>query len=130
MENAAVLTERSDILIITLTATDETTHIVKKGVIDAVGPDGMTINSSRVFSIDEDALNSALKTDPLGSAALDVYEDEPAFDPRFPVIGGTTTCAAWLWHMLGLNHHHSSASMTVSTRLVLLRSVGLSEPME
>ena len=43
----------------------------------------MVINISRAANIDEDALIKALSTGALGSAALDVFEGEPALDPRF-----------------------------------------------
>jgi len=43
----------------------------------------MIINISRASNIDEDALITALQTGALGSAALDVFEGEPALDPRF-----------------------------------------------
>jgi lactate dehydrogenase-like 2-hydroxyacid dehydrogenase len=52
-------------------------------VIEAVGPRGMIINISRASNIDEEALLDALESGKLGSAALDVFEGEPALNPRF-----------------------------------------------
>ncbi|MEO1025736.1 MAG: 2-hydroxyacid dehydrogenase [Pseudomonadota bacterium] len=77
------LAKRSDFLFVTLAASAETRRIVGAEVIDAVGPEGMIINVSRASNIDEDALISALEDGRLGSAALDVFEGEPALDPRF-----------------------------------------------
>jgi lactate dehydrogenase-like 2-hydroxyacid dehydrogenase len=77
------LARRSDFLFVTLAASAQTRHIVDRQVIDAVGPDGMIINISRASNIDEDALLDALETGRLGSAALDVFEGEPALNPRF-----------------------------------------------
>ena len=77
------LARRSDFLFVTLAASAQTRHIVNRQVIDAVGPDGMIINISRASNIDEDALLDALETGRLGSAALDVFEGEPALNPRF-----------------------------------------------
>lgn len=77
------LARHSDFLFVALAATEETRHIVGRDVIDAVGPDGMIINISRAANIDEDALISALADGRLGSATLDVFEGEPALDPRF-----------------------------------------------
>lgn len=77
------LARHADFLFVTLAASAETRHIVGRGVIEAVGPEGMIINISRASNIDEGALIAALSDGRLGSAALDVFEGEPALDPRF-----------------------------------------------
>ena len=77
------LARQSDFLFVTLAASAATRHIVGRDVIDAVGPEGMIINISRASNIDENALIAALSEGRLGSAALDVFEGEPALDPRF-----------------------------------------------
>lgn len=77
------LAERSDFLFVTLAASAATRHIVSRAVIEALGPEGMLINVSRASNIDEAALLDALETGRLGAAALDVFEGEPALDPRF-----------------------------------------------
>ncbi|WP_146284855.1 2-hydroxyacid dehydrogenase [Gemmobacter aquaticus] len=77
------LAERSDFLFVTLAASAATRHIVGAKVIEALGPNGMLINISRASNIDEAALLDALETGRLGSAALDVFEGEPALNPRF-----------------------------------------------
>lgn len=77
------LAKRSDFLFVTLAASAQTRHIVNREVIEAVGPEGMIINISRASNIDEAALLDALENKGLGSAALDVFEGEPALNPRF-----------------------------------------------
>lgn len=77
------LAARSDFLFVTLAASAATRHIVGADVIQALGPNGMLINISRASNIDEAALLDALETGTLGSAALDVFEGEPALNPRF-----------------------------------------------
>ncbi|WP_068317066.1 2-hydroxyacid dehydrogenase [Aliiruegeria sabulilitoris] len=77
------LAERSDFLFVTLAASAETRHIVNREAIEAVGPEGMIINVSRAQNIDEEALLDALENGTLGSAALDVFEGEPALNERF-----------------------------------------------
>ena len=77
------LAARSDFLFVTLSASADTRHIVGQAVIAALGPQGMLINISRAGNIDELALLDALETGALGSAALDVFEGEPAINPRF-----------------------------------------------
>jgi lactate dehydrogenase-like 2-hydroxyacid dehydrogenase len=77
------LAAQSDFLFVTLAASAATRHVVNADVIAALGPTGMIINISRASNIDEEALLTALETGALGSAALDVFEGEPALNPRF-----------------------------------------------
>ncbi|WP_071796748.1 2-hydroxyacid dehydrogenase [Natronohydrobacter thiooxidans] len=81
--DAAELAEWSDVLFVTLAATAETRHIVNADVLRALGSEGLLINISRAQNIDEDALLDALEQGRLRGAALDVFEGEPALDPRF-----------------------------------------------
>ncbi len=97
------LAERSDFLFVALAASAATRHIVGARVIEALGPEGMLINISCASNIDEAALLDALESGRLGSAALDVFEGEPALNPRF--LG--------LPNVLVQPHH---ASGTVETR--------------
>ncbi|SFD35621.1 D-isomer specific 2-hydroxyacid dehydrogenase, NAD binding domain [Tropicimonas isoalkanivorans] len=82
-KDPVALAERSDFLFVTLAASAATRHIVDRNVIESLGPNGMIINVSRASNIDESARLDALETGRLGAAALDVFENEPAHDPRF-----------------------------------------------
>jgi lactate dehydrogenase-like 2-hydroxyacid dehydrogenase len=97
------LAERSDVLFVTLAASADTRHIVGTDVIAALGPDGLLINISRASNIDEEALLDALEAKTLGAAALDVFEGEPALNPRFLALDNVL-----------LQPHHASG--TVETR--------------
>ncbi|MFN4155757.1 MAG: 2-hydroxyacid dehydrogenase [Paracoccaceae bacterium] len=99
----AALASRSDFLFVTLAASAATRHIVGAKVIEALGPEGMLINISRASNVDEDALLNALESRRLGSAALDVFEGEPALNPRFLALDNVL-----------LQPHHASG--TVETR--------------
>lgn len=101
--DAIALAEQSDFLFVTLAASADTRHIVGAEVIKALGPEGMVINISRASNIDEEALIAALASGTLGSAALDVFEDEPALDQRFLDLPNVL-----------LQPHHASG--TVETR--------------
>lgn len=80
------LARRSDILFATLSAAEETRHIVSREVIEALGPNGMFVNISRASNVDEEALLDALESRRLGAAALDVFVGEPHLNPRFLVL--------------------------------------------
>ncbi|MCG5480419.1 MAG: 2-hydroxyacid dehydrogenase [Ensifer alkalisoli] len=97
------LAERSDFLFVTLAASAATRHIVGRDVISALGSEGMLVNISRASNIDEEALLDALENGNLGSAALDVFEGEPALNPRFLALDNVL-----------LQPHHASG--TVETR--------------
>ena len=103
MSSPEALAEHADFLFVTLAATPATRHIVGKYVIKALGPEGMVINVSRAPNIDEEALIEALRNGTLGSAALDVFEGEPALDPRFLELDNVL-----------LQPHHASG--TIETR--------------
>ncbi len=77
------LAKQSDFYIVALAATPETRHIVGREVIAALGPNGTLVNISRAANVDEAALLDALESGTLGGAALDVFEGEPALNPRF-----------------------------------------------
>lgn len=83
IHDAVKLAEHADFLFVTLAASSDTKHIVGKVVLDALGPEGMVINISRAANINEDELLDALEAKTVGSAALDVFEGEPALNPRF-----------------------------------------------
>jgi D-3-phosphoglycerate dehydrogenase len=57
--------------------TDATRKIVDRDELDAIGPDGYLINTSRGELIDESSLVTALQEDRIAGAALDVFETEP-----------------------------------------------------
>jgi lactate dehydrogenase-like 2-hydroxyacid dehydrogenase len=104
------LARQSDILVVALAATTETRHIVGREVIAALGPNGMLVNISRAANVDEEALLDALESRALGGAALDVFDGEPALNPRFLTAPNTL-----------LQPHHGSG--TVETRQAMGRLV-------
>jgi len=85
-ENPAELAGWADVLFVTLAATPQTRHIVNREVLDALGSNGMLINVSRAANVDEEVLLDALENRRIGGAALDVFEGEPALNPRFTTL--------------------------------------------
>jgi lactate dehydrogenase-like 2-hydroxyacid dehydrogenase len=71
------LANNSDMLVLTCALTKETTHIVGRKVLDALGPEGFLVNIARGPVVDEQELVKALIEGRLGGAGLDVFEKEP-----------------------------------------------------
>lgn len=71
------LAEWADFLVVATVGGDSTRHLVDRGVIDALGPEGILINIARGSVVDEDALAQALQESRLGAAGLDVFDREP-----------------------------------------------------
>ncbi|RPE66563.1 lactate dehydrogenase-like 2-hydroxyacid dehydrogenase [Pacificibacter maritimus] len=80
------LAQNCDFLFIACSASAATRHIVNQDVLNALGEEGTVINVSRASNIDEDALIKSLETGTIAGAALDVFEGEPALDPRFKTL--------------------------------------------
>lgn len=104
------LAEWSDILVVITPGGEETRGLISQEVIEAVGPTGTIINVARGTVVDEKALIAALRSGALGSAGLDVYEDEPNPDPDLTGLPNVT-----------LYPHHASG--TVETRDAMAQTV-------
>ncbi len=66
-----------DILILATTANSSTRRLIGREVLEALGPAGYLVNVARGSLVDEAELISALGSDRIAGAALDVFEDEP-----------------------------------------------------
>jgi len=76
------LAREVDILFVAVFAHPKMTrHLIDKEIIEALGADGLLVNVSRGFVVDELELIAALKDGRLGQAALDVFDPEPT-DPK------------------------------------------------
>jgi phosphoglycerate dehydrogenase-like enzyme len=74
------LFERSDIVSIHTPLTEQTRHAVGEAELTALGPNGTVVNTSRGGIVDEAALLKLLREGQLGSAGLDVFDQEPPAD--------------------------------------------------
>jgi glyoxylate reductase len=90
----------SDVLSIHAPLTAENHHLMNASTIRAMKRGAFLINTARGKLVDEAALCDALDDGHLAGAGLDVYEDEPAVNPRLlampnvvlaPHIGSATT---------------------------------------
>lgn len=75
--NIVDLAVNSDVMIVVCPLTKDTRHLIGRDVLDALGPEGTLINIARGPVVDEPELVKALEEGRLGSAGLDVFENEP-----------------------------------------------------
>lgn len=75
--DAATLAAASGVLIVAVSASAETRHMIDARVLDALGPGGVLVNVARGSVVDEAALVAAIEGGRIAGAALDVFEDEP-----------------------------------------------------
>jgi hydroxypyruvate reductase len=93
------LAEWADALMIAVRADGNNQHVVDRGILQALGREGIVINIARGSIIDEPVLIELLESGQLGGAGLDVYEREPVVPDTLkgltnvvltPHIGGGT----------------------------------------
>ncbi len=82
------LAEWADVLTIHLPHDEDTHNTVNEEVLEALGPDGVVINTARGGLVDEEALARALRDKKIAGAALDVFAEEPYRGPltEFPNV--------------------------------------------
>lgn len=80
------LAEWCDVLVVAVRASGETRHAVDRGILEALGRDGVLVNISRGLVVDEAALIEALEQGVIASAGLDVFEREPHVPERLRAL--------------------------------------------
>ncbi len=73
---------RMDIISVNCPHTPATYHLLSARRLKLIRPDAIIINTARGEVIDENALARMLEANELGGAGLDVFEHEPAVNPR------------------------------------------------
>jgi lactate dehydrogenase-like 2-hydroxyacid dehydrogenase len=93
------LLRESDFLVLMLPYSPASHHVIGAAELAAMKPTAHLINIARGGIVDDDALIAALRERRIAGAGLDVFENEPALDPRFasldnvvltPHIGSST----------------------------------------
>lgn len=90
----------ADVVSLHVPLTEATRHLIGGDQLATMKPTGVLVNTSRGPVVDEGALVDALEAGTIFAAGLDVYDGEPAVDPRLlsapravllPHIGSATT---------------------------------------
>ncbi len=82
----ADLFERSDVLCLLMRMTDETRGLVTREDLARMKPTALLVNTARADLIQPGALVDALRAGRPGSAAVDVYENEPIIGANHPLL--------------------------------------------
>jgi len=82
IDNLDRMLRSMDIVSLNCPHTPATYHLLSARRLALLQPHAIVVNTSRGEVIDEDALADQLAAGKLGGAALDVFEREPAFNPR------------------------------------------------
>lgn len=81
VDSVLELARHSDVLSLNCPLNEETYHAVDQQVLEALGSDGILVNTARGAVVDEEALSHALHDGIIRAAALDVFEEEPKIHP-------------------------------------------------
>jgi D-3-phosphoglycerate dehydrogenase / 2-oxoglutarate reductase len=94
------LFERSDVLTLHVRLIDATRGIVSAADLAAMSPSSLLVNTSRAALIAPGALVEALRLGRPGSAAVDVYEEEPVLGAAHPLLTmGNVVCTPHLGYV-------------------------------
>ena len=80
------LFERSDVLCLLMRMTAETRGLVTRADLERMKPTALLVNTARADLIEREALLAALRAGRPGSAAVDVYEQEPVIGADHPLL--------------------------------------------
>lgn len=80
----------ADVVSLHCPLTAETRHLISASRLALMKPGSILVNAARGPIVDEAALVEALRSGPLGAAALDVYEHEPEVHPGLLALDNAT----------------------------------------
>ena len=110
----AELLERSDIVSLHVPLNETTRHLIGAAELAAMKPTAVLVNTARGPVVDENALVEALEAGTIFAAGLDVFDGEPAVNPRLLTAPRAT-----------LLPHIGSATIATRTRMARLACQGV-----
>jgi glyoxylate reductase len=110
------LLQRSDIVSLHVPLSETTRHLIGAPELARMKPTAVLVNTARGPVVDEDALADALEAGALYAAGLDVFDGEPAVNPRLLKAPRTT-----------LLPHIGSATIGTRTRMARLACQGVAD---
>ncbi len=77
------LLKTADFVMVVVPYSQETHHLIDASALALMKPSAVLINIARGGVVDDQALIAALRNKTIAAAGLDVFENEPRFDPAF-----------------------------------------------
>jgi D-3-phosphoglycerate dehydrogenase len=99
-----------DVLSLHAPSTDETAGMVDAEILDALGPEGLVVNTARGGLVNLRALHAALYENRIRAAALDVFPKEP-LAPEEPLMASAMAEEDWIRDRLILTPHSAWSSV-------------------
>jgi len=112
--NKDELLSQADIVTVHVPYSSATHHLIGKRELEQMKPTAILINASRGGVVDDAALIEALRSGVIAGAGLDVFENEPKFDPGFLPLKNVV-----------LAPHIASSSRTTRHRMAMLAAQNL-----
>jgi glyoxylate reductase len=106
----------SDIVSLHVPLTESTRHLIGAAELALMKPTAVLVNTARGPVVDEEALVGALEAGTLFAAGLDVFDGEPAVNPRLLTAPHAT-----------LLPHIGSATIATRTRMARLACQGVAD---
>ncbi len=111
--------EMVDVVSLHVPLTDGTRHLIGRDELARMKPTAVLVNTARGPVVDEEALADALESGALFGAGLDVYDGEPAINPRLLAAPRTV-----------LLPHIGSATVHTRTRMARLACQGVCDVLD
>lgn len=108
------LLSQSDIVTVHVPYSSATHHLIGRNELRRMKPSAIVINGSRGGVVDDAALVEALGSGTIAGAGLDVFENEPKFDPGFLALKNVV-----------LTPHIASSSRATRHRMAMLAAENL-----
>lgn len=89
-DDLVAMAKAVDVLMVITPGGAGTKNLINADVLKALGTEGVLINMARGSVVDETALLAALKNKTIQAAGLDVFWNEPNFDPAFLTLDNVT----------------------------------------
>ncbi|MGO9455990.1 MAG: 2-hydroxyacid dehydrogenase [Acidimicrobiales bacterium] len=112
----AELLSTADVVSLHVPLSEATRHLIGATELAAMKPTGVLVNTARGPVVDEEALADALESGTIFAAGLDVFEGEPALNPRLLAAPRTV-----------LLPHIGSATIETRTRMARLAAQGVAD---
>lgn len=108
------LLSRSDIVTLHVPYSSATHHLIGQAELKRMKPTAILINASRGGVVDDAALIEALRSGTIAGAGLDVFENEPKFNPKFLELKNVV-----------LSPHIASSSQATRHKMAMLAAENL-----